>query len=522
MKINILYVIVFTILIICLSGCSISPKSFLNTKSNERLLYLAIDSDADWYYFVDKALEGGADINKLHYKHTDGTLHPYTFSDNPLKIALMLGSFNTVYKLLESGADVNYDDGTGISILEWAISNCSVKYVKQREIIAEIIEKGADLSYIDGDGNSVLEYVLLNADDQYSAEFLVNILLQNGAVVRQETIDLLIDDIYKKPYIGLEILRNLVDCGNGKIEVDEKMLLALEGNNEELLKRTPDIDIHNTKDIVTLYCMAAFCKPQVLEYYMAVEEGLPKRSYTFSLLDTAAYYNNLDNVKLFVENGYEINKFNDNTMSNSVLWAVCSDSLEAAKILLDAGGIPIYKNKITELHQDGLAIASERNNLEMAKLLLQYDFEYDFEDAILKAANYGGNDVLRYLINTVGSEISDDFYNSAYISAAKNGNIKGVEIFLDYGVNVDVNNGSALTNSIRENNKDMVQYLLLKGADPNGYNDDASPLTKAVYYANIDIVNTLLEYGAEITPELVQLAKENCDEYYKLFSEYSN
>lgn len=92
---------------------------------------------------------------------------------------------------------------------------------------------------------------------------------------------------------------------------------------------------------------------------------------------------------------------------------------------------------------------------------------------------------------------------TAFMCAAKNGNLSVVELLLQEGVNVNTKNyygNSALIWACRYEFNDIAETLLLAGADVNIRNSENGrvPLAEAIYREDVEQVKLLLQYGANV------------------------
>ena len=93
--------------------------------------------------------------------------------------------------------------------------------------------------------------------------------------------------------------------------------------------------------------------------------------------------------------------------------------------------------------------------------------------------------------------------DSALSSAAGQGNIEAVEVFLKYGANPKYNPPSGWTpllNAAKNGHGDIVKILLKEGADPNDQNVFAAhtPLILAAMGNHEEVVRILIEAGTDV------------------------
>ncbi|KAJ7361119.1 ankyrin repeat-containing domain protein [Mycena albidolilacea] len=114
------------------------------------------------------------------------------------------------------------------------------------------------------------------------------------------------------------------------------------------------------------------------------------------------------------------------------------------------------------------------------------------------AARHGHIEVVHLLAptSTTSPESSHrDYLGSALVEGVQAGNIKISEYLISAGVDVNFRHtGSALWHATSRNQLASVQLLLASGADP----DLGRPLFTAARYGRLDIVQALVEGGADI------------------------
>ena len=114
-----------------------------------------------------------------------------------------------------------------------------------------------------------------------------------------------------------------------------------------------------------------------------------------------------------------------------------------------------------------------------------------FELALLSAVGHGQMDVVKYLLDTYTIDMSRAFVNSTL-----NNNVELVQLFIDKGVDVNVNNSQALINSAIYGHMEVTKLLIDKGANINAQNGIV--LNYSVVNDRINIVKLLLDNGADI------------------------
>jgi ankyrin repeat protein len=152
----------------------------------------------------------------------------------------------------------------------------------------------------------------------------------------------------------------------------------------------------------------------------------------------------------------------------AMLGAIQAKHAAVMKLLVDLGA-PV-NDRAPLSNQTALRVAAEARDLELVKLLLA-------KGADAKAGEYDGWTPLRW--------------------AAKSNHLKIAEALLAAGV--DRNDNSPLCEAAAQGNQPMVELLLAKGADVNGYwGLRDTPLSCATRAGKVEIVRFLLGKGASV------------------------
>ena len=91
------------------------------------------------------------------------------------------------------------------------------------------------------------------------------------------------------------------------------------------------------------------------------------------------------------------------------------------------------------------------------------------------------------------------FSTSAFMAAAKKGNVKVLKLFLEAGMDINVHdNGTALTYAVYADNIDSVKFLIDNGVDVNESAYWGIPLGIASYKDYYKIAELLIQNGADV------------------------
>lgn len=217
----------------------------------------------------------------------------------------------------------------------------------------------------------------------------------------------------------------------------------------------------------------------------------------------------------FLLNSYPdlLNKQNDYGQT-PLFFAVRGGSLETVQLLVNKGA-QLYMVAETMFH-----IACRAGYLEIAQCLLQKDSSlldlknYLGQTAVWIAVNYGQADILAFLTNKgarLNTPAGENRYTALHLAVQKN-DVNMIEFLIEHGANyyMTANCGgsyeSAIGMACRIGNIKIVQLLLKKqpALVHEGSKFRDTPLITAAYYGHADIVQYLIEQGADLTKTYYQ------------------
>ncbi|ARF02627.1 SWPV1-008 [Shearwaterpox virus] len=243
----------------------------------------------------------------------------------------------------------------------------------------------------------------------------------------------------------------------------------------------------------------------------------------------------IETVKLFLEKGFNVNSKDeiDNTalhyavLSNNnnitqllvdykadikecdgylLLHAVKANNIDIIKILLNNG---INVNYVNDKGYTALHYAVENNKLDIVNLLLgkganiEIVNECSFINNIIKFrfTNYYNMIELMLSYKANVNNIHDNYAPLHLAIDEEDEEI--IKLLIRYGADINIkntyNDSSPLHHAVKSVNKNILKILLDKGADVNSLNRyGCTPIYYAVCNNNIDVVNILLEYGADV------------------------
>lgn len=359
--------------------------------------------------------------------------------------------------LKEAGADLNESNDYGVSPLMSAVS-----YNPNIEIFNYLIENGADISAVDNRGCNVLMYSMLNPN--------INIA--------KRLIDLGADVQVKTPAENENLLMIALKNGANLEKVEYLLSLGI------------DINENGKRGFPAIYYSASYNTDiEVLDYLIkkgADVNFTPEFNPKFNLLIGAAVNKNPDIIKYLISKGLDINA-RDNTSCTPLLVAATNSNLEVFYTLVQMGA---DIKAVDHDNNNVLLMASAYNeNYQIIPLLLQMGFSLDYrndlgENALIAATKNRNPEIFQVLMLNSGAysnkEIAKKYLNSA-----------------------DIYGNTLLMHAIKNNNVEIIKYLIDKGADVNEkdrYNKTV--LIHAVSnITDLNIIELLINAGANVNAE---------------------
>ena len=200
----------------------------------------------------------------------------------------------------------------------------------------------------------------------------------------------------------------------------------------------------------------------------------PTQPYQHTVLHYAAYMNDLERVKLLVEQGADV-------------------------------------NAADHLMQTPLQFATDNNNFEMTTFLVEHGADVNAENnnggsVLFNAAAAGNMELVEYLVNQERCIIE----NSGVLhGAVKSGNLEMVKWLIAHGADVSdfYLNDTVLGWTINNTNPDILHYFVEQvGVDVNASINRKihyTALECAVIRNNFESVKYLVEHGANINPPYI-------------------
>ncbi len=368
----------------------------------------------------------------------------------PVRIALNIGAREIAKELVRSGADINVEESDGLTLLMYLASWPSFGLDKPNgEEWLELLEKsGADVNYVNGEGKTALDYAAMAGNSGYwenTGTKVMEWLVSQGADVDGEMVAeaLLAEDLN---YFQIEYLMEECRKRGMKWEVPAEC-------------RT--------------YYKAAFGEAESLEGIDPNQTNHEKDT----LLMVSACTGNVDMMKYLIHEGADVDYVNHSTDKSALCRAIEYGRYEAAELLLEQGAEMIPDE------EGGTGPAGREIGL---------------------AAAGGNTDMMNFLF-ACGYQLNESSLNNALRLACESGNTEAVDLLVEeaerQGLKADFYDGGKLNSAAGRHDLEMVKHLLENYHLAIGY----LGMRWAVERNDVEMVELLLSYGAELNPDAAQL-----------------
>ena len=167
-------------------------------------------------------------------------------------------------------------------------------------------------------------------------------------------------------------------------------------------------------------------------------------------------------------------------------------------------GLEVYENPYIPIkwkaHQVELKYVGKRTDGTVIQMLLDEGANIHVEDGFPLTWALRGRllDVVRLLLKHGAN------YNEAMLWAVRNGGLDLLQHTIDLGADIHINKNLALIVAAQEGQLKIIKFLLEKGADIHANNDDA--FHWAVFRRHVDVIKFLLEKGALVNCDALEQA----------------
>ena len=379
--------------------------------------------------------------------------------------AARIGSHQFVRELIEAGADVNLADDYGETALTASIQSGHDRCVHM------LIEAEADMN-MTSDYCFKKPWPLMCAVVSFSEEY-VNVLIKAGVDVNQTS-----------------------DGNTSTTALSTAASYGYHSIVEILIKAGADVNA-KTRDPGMNGMTPLLEALNSTNEYIEMETRCFKTNFKPELCNVAQCVSSL------IQTGTDVNIQTVEGFT-PLIKAVETENAECLKLLIDGGADVNMKNNSGNT---ALMKATEKNNKECIDLLLNLGGAYvNIADnggctILMKSVSLAPEHLISYLEAGADVNATDCFGYSAFMYAAKAGNLDALKILGDLGnINRESNLGStALILAAENGNGDCVNYLVKSGADVNIHNRaGATALHRSAAMGHVECVNELIKAGADV------------------------
>lgn len=460
---------------------------------------------------IDYFLKLGAFTNSLQSK-----VHP-------LHLAVANSDAETVSKLLRFGAELEATDEHGKTALYTAVE-------KNNLPIAQILltngaNVNAQFNCDDVEAFSPIHVATLNGNVQ-----MVKLLLEKGARCQPETspIHLAIASGNVEMFEFFWKNRSVIEGPESNIywsRNNEAIHWAVKHDQVQMVKLLyslgSNLDVLDKDGYSPLF--RAMLRQNNKMVSCLVKEGAlvnepcsAEKYKKWTPVHLAAYYGNLEWVRLFVQFGASIHALTADQLCP--LWlAVRRGHFGVIAYLLEHRA-DVHCRTTSRYHKNDTPIhlAIQNRRLDIVKLLIQYKADVNFENdndlsPLAVAIRENDYEIAKYLLRKGAKIYSETRQTTPLLNIAVALNQKPlVQLLLQHGADVDdvdKQGKTPLAVAIERGHEKMVKYLLKHGADPNvGYRLNGEIVVRSLFLAisgrNEKIVKELLKYPVDINVQM--------------------
>ena len=248
------------------------------------------------------------------------------------------------------------------------------------------------------------------------------------------------------------------------------------------------------REIVALLCVLIGCS--AMNSHAGWWADWRKKQYEgYTKFHEAAKAGDVESLKRYLEQGADIDQQSRSAQCTALGCAVRWKKHKTAKFLLENGADPRIPFRIASIKHTPFQMAARIGDEQMVRVFLPYLDDVD-----------------------EGMEKFPTRNRTAFSWACSEGNMELAKLLLSHGADINVRNfngvGTPLIIAVRNLHIDMVQFLLEHGADPSitDYLRDLSALEWGEAMAEGKFVRIPTPRGRTPTQEELRLAREKYDE----------
>ncbi len=459
----------------------------------ERKLYYSISSGN--YQGVYEVLRDNPEINLEDIGVSEIT--NFSMKDHrALGIALQSGAINNdkiASLLIAYGANVN-------SVCEYGTTYLMAAGFAPRTFDA-LLEAGADINAVNEDGETAISGLTMGAsfDNKNFVMRRMEKLISMGAVVDAEVIQTCLDN--PEGYAFTSFLLDAAKAQGEETGISKGLEYAIRGDEEKLMEELEKQSIPDDEKRYVVLNASVNCSRAVLKKLYEKGYSLKvKDEYGNTALELAAQYNDAEAIDFLTKHGLSIANRDLNAEDEEELMAISpiihaliSGKSENIKYFLDRD-VAFPDNDM----ESAWGSASGYGNINSFRFLLKNGYVPDDEEIVgcyeNLAVRNNVDDMLDFLIENFQTDIVTSEGDTP-LSSLCYGNEVYAEILLERGCKVT---HEAIANAVRMGFSKLVEKMMQKVENVNVLAvEGTSALALAVYYGEKDIVETLIEHGAD-------------------------
>ena len=465
---------------------------------------------------LEEAIAEGANVNLLRIKSFLAKdivpLYEVMVNNNPNSSPFCFEH------LLKHGANPNYEDKNGISLLMRAsgAESWGENYVNviNSHYVKLLIKYGADVNKKSKSGYTALDYAMECKD----VGDIVDILLENNAAVSSNTIKC-IKNVIKDNNVDYRSAMKVLKSANFKILGLSTILNStIFDQTDSVVKLIKNKDYKESELAHVMYFAILNDNANILK---ALSESGFKLNTKFWFEDSAvvfaAKHNKIKCLKYMADNINDDFKFNGFNSNCSLAQALLSGSYDTSLFLLNHECFKDYK--CSDLV---LSLAIDGKNPKIIKFVLDnFDFNNlsgNINNKIRISVNsaIGSNnvDMIKYFVDK-GFDINSESKNGNFPieRAARLSDLDTIK-FLVEKLGAKTNIGKPLLEACSRNRSEIIKYLVSKGANVNEFSEHLpNPIKYAIKFGNVEVIKFLVENGAKVDDQVISWAKDSLSSY---------
>ena len=449
---------------------------------------------------VKEAVDNGADVNN----GCGGSPLLYSMDESQ--------DFIPEY-LLSKGADPNFIDGEGMSILMYTVGGRKdglniANVTRNNNYLTLLNDKRTDVNLTGKRGLTALDYACRDNGDVT----IVNNLIKHGAQITAVTMNCAMEG-FRSGFCDVSVVKLVYDSlikQQTDFSIDPAIEAAIQGNTQELILLINEGDVRQEDRQVVMLLTCAFGDAEALKALAdeSIDINKPLRDMTY--LGIACSYGKLESIEYLLSRGANF-EWGQNPEYSAIANALEHARLDIAEYLMNNGEeLPVRASGSFGGHPDVLERACRNGSIDTVKWIFVHGYPLTEENlflAMYAAARDNQIEMLEFLVCDMNANINSMFHNSSVLGdAVRFSSLETVTFLVENGAEVNGVENTRLTpvqGAAMSNRPEILLYLLEKGADVNiiGSSDGRESnhaLTYAIRYGYFDVVKILVENGADI------------------------